>query len=329
MMFSIPTLLTASILIFSGASDARSTPSRMLYTLPNHSRDISAGTTSDVCASITGSKLLSVTVQPGLPPVGIGYFSACLCESDIPAFETTNVVAMAAVAAAGVAETTRALTALIVANGQTCTYPENAIPQACSASNLCGFTCGNGFSAAVTISSTGIPSTKPNACICPTGKVVCNGLCVEASAVGACPSSTPTVTLTPARKRELEERKVKGKCDKRGMGWQTCGVWGSGSEEKGDKAWECVDTQRDVESCGGCMIPFGHNLATGIDCTAIPGVVDVSCAAGSCVVRSCQAGYRLSESKDRCVPENLTKLGFLEGLVQAAAYGLEHMPLKK
>lgn len=77
------------------------------------------------------------------------------------------------------------------------------------------------------------------------------------------------------------------------------------------------------------MIPFGHNLATGIDCTAIPGVVDVSCAAGSCVVGSCQAGYRLSESKDRCVPENLTKLGILESLVQAAAYGLEHIPLKK
>lgn len=77
------------------------------------------------------------------------------------------------------------------------------------------------------------------------------------------------------------------------------------------------------------MIPFGHNLATGIDCTAIPGVVDVSCAAGSCVVGSCQAGYRLSESKDRCVPENLTKPGFLEGLVQAAGHGLKHMPLKK
>lgn len=80
MMFSIPTLLTAIILVFSGSSDARSTPSRLLYTLPNYSRDISASTMSDVCASITGSKLLMVTVQPGLPPVSIGYFCKYMIE---------------------------------------------------------------------------------------------------------------------------------------------------------------------------------------------------------------------------------------------------------
>ncbi|KAI0094517.1 hypothetical protein BDY19DRAFT_988352 [Irpex rosettiformis] len=316
--------LTLTILTLALTSDARSTPSRMLYKLPNYARD--AAPPSERCAYLVG-KIISVAFAPGAALTPIGEINTCLCQSGISNFESINTVAIAAVTAIGTAATTDILNSLISTNGQTCTYPENAIPR-CVPSNPCSFTCGNGFIPTVSISPVGLQRRipQPNSCICPAGKIICNGLCVEsATGVNACPSSTPIVTLTPERKRELEERKVRGKCDKSGKGWKACGVWGSGSQKNGEEAWECVDTKRDVESCGGCIVPFGHNLATGVDCTAIPGVMDVSCAAGSCKISACQSGYRLSENKDYCVPEDA---GFLEGLAQAVTHGLEYIPLK-
>ena len=41
---------------------------------------------------------------------------------------------------------------------------------------------------------------------------------------------------------------------------------------------ECVDTQSNIESCGGCT------NAGGVDCTAIKGIGAVACRAGSCVI---------------------------------------------
>lgn len=53
-----------------------------------------------------------------------------------------------------------------------------------------------------------------------------------------------------------------------------------------DAPWECVNYLEDLYSCGGCT-----TLGTGVDCTALPGVRSVSCAAAQCVVHQCQAGF--------------------------------------
>ena len=41
---------------------------------------------------------------------------------------------------------------------------------------------------------------------------------------------------------------------------------------------ECIDTQSNIESCGGCT------NAGGVDCTAIKGIGAVACRTGSCVI---------------------------------------------
>ncbi|QRW16088.1 BAG domain protein [Rhizoctonia solani] len=42
-------------------------------------------------------------------------------------------------------------------------------------------------------------------------------------------------------------------------------------------AWECLNVEEDLESCGGCAYPFFPGQKPGVDCSAIPGVEDVAC----------------------------------------------------
>ena len=78
-------------------------------------------------------------------------------------------------------------------------------------------------------------------------------------------------------------------------------------------------------SGGGCMVGFGRNPALGVDCTAIPAVMDVSCVAGSCAVKRCQPGFVVSANGAYCV-----RTAFMAQVdIPAAAYGLEHVPLQK
>ncbi|WVW82470.1 hypothetical protein I302_104481 [Kwoniella bestiolae CBS 10118] len=63
-----------------------------------------------------------------------------------------------------------------------------------------------------------------------------------------------------------------------------------------DTPYECISPKEDLYSCGGCA-----TLGTGQDCTAIPGVLSVSCAIGQCNVHSCKAGFTLS-SDGVCLP---------------------------
>ncbi len=42
--------------------------------------------------------------------------------------------------------------------------------------------------------------------------------------------------------------------------------------------YECLDTDAELESCGGCA-----SIGAGQDCTAIEGVWNVACTTGSCV----------------------------------------------
>ncbi|KAL1409869.1 hypothetical protein Q8F55_003868 [Vanrija albida] len=56
--------------------------------------------------------------------------------------------------------------------------------------------------------------------------------------------------------------------------------------ESGAWAWECLDTQTELESCGGCIA-----TGAGKDCTSIANAVSVGCEQGACIVHSCKSGF--------------------------------------
>ncbi|GAA5857591.1 hypothetical protein JCM8547_004285 [Rhodosporidiobolus lusitaniae] len=58
--------------------------------------------------------------------------------------------------------------------------------------------------------------------------------------------------------------------------------------------YECLDTNSELESCGGCL-----SKGDGEDCTAIKGAQGVTCQSGSCIVFTCQPGWELVENFKR------------------------------
>lgn len=60
-------------------------------------------------------------------------------------------------------------------------------------------------------------------------------------------------------------------------------------------AFECVDVNSHIEACGAC--PFDE---ASLDCTSLPGVADVECAKGQCVVRKCDRKHK--NVNGTCVP---------------------------
>ncbi|KAG8902046.1 Dihydroxyacetone synthase [Tulasnella sp. 408] len=62
---------------------------------------------------------------------------------------------------------------------------------------------------------------------------------------------------------------------------------------------DCVDTESDAESCGGCVGADGEGAGT--DCTAAEGVSATRCVKGSCVVDSCRKGFTKSIDGTSCV----------------------------
>jgi len=65
--------------------------------------------------------------------------------------------------------------------------------------------------------------------------------------------------------------------------------------------WECVDSQTNLESCGGCPLSLHDDEPAGVDCTAIRGAQDVTCRQGRCEVRSCGIGYEISQDGHACL----------------------------
>lgn len=58
---------------------------------------------------------------------------------------------------------------------------------------------------------------------------------------------------------------------------------------------QCVNTDSNLEQCGGCANDGG------VDCTDLPGVEGVMCDAGRCVVLSCKPGLERSTDLAACV----------------------------
>ncbi|KAH8088980.1 hypothetical protein BXZ70DRAFT_1042305 [Cristinia sonorae] len=258
---------------------------------------------ADVCASLSTAPL---KVKVGSVTVNLGSISACICLGQVIDFVESNTVAKAAVAIVGKASVIAAVTSLInsAPNHKTCLYPDNLDRAVCTPSNVCGFTCKNGF--------TPQPATLPTTCGCPAPKIVCNGACISAA---ACPSPRPV-------KRDLNYARKNGVCD---AGLMACEVYGARSSHQ---AWECVDTESDLESCGGCVAPLSEGYSEGTDCTAIQGVSDVSCVSGSCIVGRCLAGYIPSADRRTCIREAELEED-LDDSILALSYGLEHVPLAK
>ena len=82
------------------------------------------------------------------------------------------------------------------------------------------------------------------------------------------------------------------------------------------------------------MLPLTPLSPIGEDCTALPGVADVSCLSGECVVRRCMPGYVLSRDRTHCVStQTHTSQPHVsvpeddDEYMQAIRYGLEHLPL--
>ena len=104
---------------------------------------------------------------------------------------------------------------------------------------------------------------------------------------------------------------------------RVCGVY------DGSDAFECLNTDIALESCkcqphctniliefnsdtlsgGGCMSPNpflydSEQGPEGVDCTAIPHVLDVRCSRGHCVVHRCEKGFFPSSDRSECVCEH-------------------------
>ncbi|KAH9961979.1 hypothetical protein BC827DRAFT_1341618 [Russula dissimulans] len=264
-----------------------------------HSLDVRD--TPDTCASLDTLLIVLDFVGP---------IDTCLCVSGISNFLETDDVGETAVGLAGEPLVAAALASMIdsAASQENCNYPDNSTP-VCDNGNPCGFECIDGF--------TPHPPGNPTTCECKPPNVICNGVCGSSN---SCPSSQP----------QGESRKKKrwvgsGSCMEMGPGWTACGVFGGSP-----RAWECVHTARDLESCGGCTLPLTSKSPVGTDCSTLPGVADVECLSGECVVRRCLKGYLPARNGRSCIPKHPTFSQTEDdiGFAPASAFGLGYVPLR-
>jgi hypothetical protein len=125
---------------------------------------------------------------------------------------------------------------------------------------------------------------NPCAFMCQPGLVLCPGLPVP-----SCQQSCPSGVTRRSAPQILVE--ADARCP---TGWEVCSGLTSAT------AFECINTQTTLDSCGGCLFPYEGKNATGADCSAIHGVDHVSCRNGACFVESCTAGMAVSEDHQSC-----------------------------
>ncbi|KAJ6632538.1 hypothetical protein B0H10DRAFT_2159670 [Mycena sp. CBHHK59/15] len=255
------------------------------------SRDVSV----DVCGEVEAELKVPNLHHPG-QYITIGLIQECLCISTLPQYITANRLALGAIALVGKATVLSELTDMVnnCRGRQECHYPLHSVPS-CKNGSPCYFTCKDGYTA--------YPWAYPTQCICSYPHTECNGKCGK---FHGCPSGHYA-------KRDLRSSQ---QCHK---GMTACRVPGRSAN-----AWECVDTQTDLESCGGCSYAAHSNPfeAAGEDCTSLLGVSDVSCIKGQCIVHKCMPGYDINDGHSECIYSEDKDPKFL-----AAQYGLEHGPL--
>ncbi|WWC66267.1 uncharacterized protein I206_100168 [Kwoniella pini CBS 10737] len=134
-----------------------------------------------------------------------------------------------------------------------------------------------------TLDSNGQCKLIPN---CSSTEILCNNQCYSKSTY-TCPSGLP-IQLNSKRSENCP------------IGLSKCSIGSSGSG-----LWECIDTQNDIESCGGCMYPeptYNNPLAVsnGIDCTSLKGTNGISCNFGKCKIQNCLKGFKLNNNGTIC-----------------------------
>ncbi|KZO93739.1 hypothetical protein CALVIDRAFT_539649 [Calocera viscosa TUFC12733] len=97
-------------------------------------------------------------------------------------------------------------------------------------------------------------------------------------------------------------------------GLTRCGIW----SRWGARSYECLDTAVELESCGGCAIPYADEPASGMDCSQIKGVADVQCQEGRCKVNRCRPGWVVGDDGASCVRLAPMSAGHMQTIGAAA-----------
>lgn len=240
----------------------------------------------DVCANIDFNLLTALNL-PDL--TGLGRLRACICASTVRPFVQANVKTRLAVTLVGEQAVVNAILNIVTKDGKTCTYPEHSMPM-CLVGTPCSFGCIDGY------------TRVGKNCVCQSPKIVCNGICQSQACSSGVPQNPSKRGIDPLHARTRMRILTEERCP---MGHRLCGVGGN----KGADNWECIDTRRTLDSCGGCTYPYAleEHPISGMDCTAIPGVSGVQCISGSCVVSRCKRGWTVSPSQTECM-RNATHL---------------------
>jgi len=285
LLSSLTVLSALLFLSLPAASDARSLRQRVV-----------TRSSLDVCATIDESTFSYVELY--IP--GYHYQSCvniCLCISTLPTAIQSRAELETLAKEYGEDKVKTDLTLLINAaqNREECDYPDNSSP-ACTPRNPCAFNCESPY------------VEKGKECVCPAPYKLCNGVCGKyphgCGSAAPHPYSGYGKRLSP----ELQARShgVFSHDDALATcrhGETVCGVY------KGSSAFECLNTDIALESCGGCMSPnpflfMSEQGPEGVDCTNIPHVHDVRCSRGRCVVHRCEEGFYPSSDRSECVCEH-------------------------
>ncbi|KAF8607918.1 hypothetical protein BDV93DRAFT_542055 [Ceratobasidium sp. AG-I] len=138
-------------------------------------------------------------------------------------------------------------------------------------------------------------------------KTDCNGKCVT----GACSSQLPSWSCSTCSGKRDELHALVARSKRSGHGtpnWvrrslsvahcpagtEMCGVYGR------PDAWECLNVNQHLESCGGCAFSFFPGQKPGMDCSELPGVDSVECQTGKCLVHKCQENWTVSADGHSC-----------------------------
>lgn len=253
---------------------------------------VAARSSLDVCATIDERSFSYVDLYlPGSSYQGC--IDICLCISTLPAAIQSRSDLRGLASKYGESRVQADLTLLInyAVNRQSCVYPDNSSP-ACTPKNPCAFYCEPPFVA------------KGKQCVCPAPYTMCNGVCGKFSYGCGSAAPHPYKRMSPEIKARshgvFSNEDAMATCR---HGERVCGVY------DGSDAFECLNTDVALESCGGCMSPNpflydSQQGPEGVDCTAIPHVLDVRCSRGHCVIRRCEEGFFPSSDRSECVCEH-------------------------
>ncbi|KZT70584.1 hypothetical protein DAEQUDRAFT_725111 [Daedalea quercina L-15889] len=280
----------------------------------------------DTCGHLTGSslQLAAIDIDLELTADVLGIIldlDICICISLLPLQVDIGLGLDALVPLLGLGDLNALLEAALNigpidgTHCSHCTYPPHATAApSCGSEISCGWNCQPPY------------VKQGDQCVCPAPWTECNGVC--GSFPKGCGSSTPWKRDALGKRAHISSGVALTLADAQatcGRDETVCGVYGGSP-----RGFECLNVNTTLESCGGCTIPSpfltltgGTAAATGIDCSAIPGISRVACVSGRCAVTSCAQGWDVNSTGDGCVrASTLTvqeKKRFVDPLVEADA----------